>query len=108
MLAAKQRKLDEAAKYFQVAAHYSGNAELFQQIAEMYAGIGMFDSATVLLERAITLNTEDPSLYSRLSVYYHAGGKKLESKNTLYRGMRNYPNDARLRAQLIETYNSEE
>jgi tetratricopeptide (TPR) repeat protein len=108
LLAAKQRKLDEAAKYFQVAAHYSGNAVLFQQIAEMYAGIGMFDSATVLLERAITLNTEDPSLYSRLSVYYHAGGKKLESKNALYRGVRNYPNDARLRAQLIETYNSED
>jgi tetratricopeptide (TPR) repeat protein len=107
LLAAKNRKIEEAAKHFQVAAHYSGNAELFQQIAEMYATIGMFDSSTVLLERAITLNTDDPSLYSRLSVYYHAGGKKLESKNALHRGVRNYPNDATLRAQLIETYNSE-
>lgn len=107
LLAAKQQKVNDAAKYFQIAAHYSNNAELFGQIAEMYAGIGMFDSATTLLERAISLNTDEPSLYSRLSVYYHAGGKKVESKEALSRGIRNYPNDARLRAQLLETYNSE-
>jgi tetratricopeptide (TPR) repeat protein len=107
LLAAKNRRIEEAAKHFQVAARYSGNADLYQQIAEMYATIGLFDSATVLMERAITLSAEDPSLYSRLSVYYHAGGKKLESKDALFRGMRKHPNDARLRAQLIETYNSE-
>ncbi len=107
VLAAKQRKLDEAAKYFQVAAQYSGNAELYQQIAEMYAGMGMFDSATVLLERAVTINATDPLLYSRLAVYYHAGGKKEQSINTLYRGMRAYPENARIQAQLIETYNAE-
>ncbi len=108
VLAAKQRKTEEAARYFQVAARYSGNPELFQQIAKMYAQNGMLDSATALLERAITLDADDPSLYSLLSVYYHAGGHKAESKNTLYRGIGRYPDDARMRAQLLETYNSED
>lgn len=107
ILAVKAGKTDEAAKRFQVAAHFSGNSNLYQQIAEMYAGTGAFDSAAAYLEQALKLSKEDPTLYSRLAVYYHAGGRKSESKEALLRGIAEHPVDARLQAQLLETYNSE-
>jgi tetratricopeptide (TPR) repeat protein len=107
ILAVKTGKVHDAARFFRAAAHYSGDNSLYQQIAELYAGAGMFDSAAASIEFAIKLSDLDSTLYARLAVYYHAGGRKAEAKEALQRGITAHPHDARLRAQLLETYNSE-
>lgn len=106
--AVQGNRIDEGAKYFRIAAQGSGNWELFAQIAEMYANFQQFDSAAVFIEHALRLNQSDPSLYARHAVYLYSGGHKDESKQVLQRAVAVHPNDARLLAQLIETYNSEE
>ncbi len=100
-------RVDEAANYFRRAAIGSGNYELFAQIADMYANFKQYDSAAVYIESAIRLNQNDPSLFSRQAVYLYSAGKKSESKQVLQHATLIHPNDARLLAQLIETYNAE-
>ncbi len=106
--AVQANRIDEGAKYFRIAAQGSGNWELFAQIAEMYANFQQFDSAAVFIEHALRLNQADPSLYARHAVYLYSAGHKSESKEVLQRAVAVHPNDARLLAQLIETYNAEE
>ncbi len=105
--AVKSNRIDEAARYFRIAAQASGNWELFAQIAEMYSNFQQFDSAAVFIEHAIRLNQSDPSLYARHAVYLYSAGRRGESKEVLQRAVAIHPNDARLLAQLIETYNAE-
>ena len=105
--AVRDNRIDEAAKYFRVAAQVSGNWELFAQIAEMYANFEEYDSAAVFIEHAIRLNQNDPSLFARHAVYLYSSDRKSESKEVLQRAIAVHPNDARLLAQLIETYNAE-
>lgn len=105
--AVQGNRIDEAAKHFRVAAQMSGNWELFSQIAEMYANFQQYDSAAVFIEHAIRLNQNDPSLFARHAVYLYSSDRKGESKEVLQRGIAVFPKDARLLAQLIETYNAE-
>lgn len=105
--AARGNRIDEAAKHFRVAAQVSGNWELFAQIAEMYANFEEYDSAAVFIEHAIRLNQNDPSLFARHAVYLYSADRKGESKEVLQRAIAVHPDDARLLAQLIETYNAE-
>ncbi len=106
--AVQGNRIDEGAKYFRIAAQGSGNWELFAQIAEMYANFQQFDSAAVFIEHALRLNQSDPSLFARHAVYLYSAGHKSESKDVLRKAVAVHPNDARLLAQLIETYNAEE
>ncbi len=105
--AARANRFDEAARYMRSAAAGSGNAELFSQIAQMYSELKMYDSAAVVIESALRLSPNDPTLYSRLAVYHYNGGKIAESKAALHRGIDAVKTDARLVAQLIETFNAE-
>ena len=100
-------RIDEAARYFRVAAQGAGNWELFAQIAEMYSNFQQYDSAAAYIEYAIRLNESDPSLLARQAVYLYSAGRKAESKQVLQRAVVLHPDDARLLAQLIETYNAE-
>ena len=105
--AVRGNRVDEAAQYFRRAAIGSGNFELFAQIAEMYANAQQFDSAAVYIESAIRLNQSDPSLFARQAIYLYSSGKKAESKQVLQHAILIHPSDARLIAQLVETYNAE-
>lgn len=105
--AVRGNRVDEAAQYFRRAAIGSGNFELFAQIAEMYANAQQFDSAAVYIESAIRLNESDPSLFARQAIYLYSSGKKAESKQVLQHAILIHPSDARLIAQLVETYNAE-
>ena len=105
--AVRGNRVDEAAQYFRRAAIGSGNFELFAQIAEMYANAQQFDSAAVYIESAIRLNQSDPSLFARQAIYLYSSGKKAESKQVLQHAILIHPTDARLVAQLVETYNAE-
>ncbi len=106
--AVRNNRVDEAARHFRVAARASGNFELYAQIAEMYANVQQYDSAATFIESAIRLNQNDPVLFARHAVYLYSAGRKAESKQALMRGVSIHSNDARLLAQLVETYNAED
>ncbi len=106
--AARANRIDDAARHMRLAAQLSGNPEFYIRTAEMYAENRMFDSAAVLVEAAIRLQPEDPAHYSRWAIYLFNAGKADSSKAALHLGIKQHPNDARLVAQLIETFNTED
>lgn len=106
--AARANRIDEAAKYLRNAAALSGNTELFVQIAQMYADLKLYDSAAVVIESALRQNPKDAGLFSALAVYQYSAGKAEAAKEALKRGIAVDSSNARLIAQLIESYNAED
>jgi len=105
--AARANRIDEAAKYLRNAAALSGNTELFVQIAQMYADLKLYDSAAVVIESALRQNPHDAGLYSALAIYQYNADKPEAAKEALKRGIAVDSSNARLIAQLIESYNAE-
>ncbi len=108
LYAAQANDINRAGSYFRRAAQYSMNADLFERIAEMYAGSQMYDSAAAFMKSSLDLDQNNPQKYGQYALYLHQAGHHEAAKQALSRGITLHPRDPLLLAQLLESYNIED
>lgn len=107
MYSAQGGNLARSADYFKAAAYLSRDPELFEQTAKAFAGAGELDSAATYYKAALSSSGDDPSLYSRLAIFYTTADMRDKAKQVLQEGLQHYPDGVYLMAQLIGLYSED-